>query len=46
MSFLYEKKIKQKNHINIMNAINIFGEPSQEYKMHQFLNSTMTSQRN
>ena len=48
MSFSYEKNKTKKSHKyqEIMNAINNFGEPSQEYKMHQFLNSTMTSQRN
>ena len=48
MSFSYEKN-KTKNsykYKEIMNAINNFGIPTQEYKNHQFLNSTMTNQRN
>ena len=48
MSFSYEKN-KTKNsykYKEIMNAINNFGVPTQEYKNHQFLNSTMTNQRN
>ena len=48
MSFSYEKNKTKKSHKyqEIMNAINNFGVPSQEYKNHQFLNSTMINQRN